>query len=166
VFFAGVIAVLVAYGAWEALGYVRATTGLGEFGYAFALGAATFARVMFLTAVATVIWVPVGVWIGMSPKVTRSAQPIVRVLAGFPANFLFPFATAVFVAPRWPRPGSPPPPPPPRTRRCPTSAPAAWPACWSKQLFARHAGGRYAELYDYDSDDEELTLEPGAASYR
>ena len=22
--------------------------------------------------------------------------------------------------------------------------------------------GRYAELYDYDSDDEELTLEPGA----
>jgi NitT/TauT family transport system ATP-binding protein len=25
--------------------------------------------------------------------------------------------------------------------------------------------GRYAELYDYDSDDEELTLEPGAANY-
>ena len=98
VFFAGVIAVLVAYGAWEALGYVRATTGLGEFGYAFGLGAATFARVIFLTAVATVIWVPVGVWIGMSPKVTRFAQPVVQVLAGFPANFLFPFATAVFVA--------------------------------------------------------------------
>ena len=98
VFFAGVIAVLVAYGAWQALGYVRATTGLGEFGYAFALGAATFARVIFLTAVATVIWVPVGVWIGMSPKVTRFAQPVVQILAGFPANFLFPFATAVFVA--------------------------------------------------------------------
>ena len=25
--------------------------------------------------------------------------------------------------------------------------------------------GRYAELYDYDSDDEELTLEPGAQDY-
>ncbi|HEY6493492.1 MAG TPA: nitrate/sulfonate/bicarbonate ABC transporter ATP-binding protein [Trebonia sp.] len=25
--------------------------------------------------------------------------------------------------------------------------------------------GRYSELYDYDSDDEELTLEPGAADY-
>ena len=25
--------------------------------------------------------------------------------------------------------------------------------------------GRYAELYDYDSDDEELTLEPGASDY-
>jgi NitT/TauT family transport system permease protein len=98
VFFAGVIAAVVVYGAWQALGYVRSTTGLGEFGYAFALGAATFARVMFLTAVATVIWVPIGVWIGMNPKVTRFAQPIVQVLAGFPANFLFPFATAIFIA--------------------------------------------------------------------
>lgn len=98
VFFAGVLVVLVGYGAWEALGYVRATTGLGEFGYAFALGAATFARVMLLTAVATVVWVPIGVWIGMNPKVTRFAQPVVQVLASFPANFLFPFATAVFVA--------------------------------------------------------------------
>ncbi|HEY1703322.1 MAG TPA: ABC transporter permease subunit [Trebonia sp.] len=97
VFFAGVLAVVVAYGAWEALGYVRATTGLGEFGYAFALGAATFARVVALTAVATVIWVPVGVWIGMNPKVTRLAQPVVQVLASFPANFLFPFATAIFI---------------------------------------------------------------------
>ena len=93
VFFAGVLAVLVAYGAWEALGYVRATTGLGEFGYAFALGAATFARVIVLVAFATVVWVPIGVWIGMNPKVTRFAQPIVQVLASFPANFLFPFAT-------------------------------------------------------------------------
>jgi NitT/TauT family transport system permease protein len=98
VFFAGVIAAVVAYGAWQALGYVRATTGLGEFGYAFELGAATFARVMFLVAVATVIWVPVGVWIGMTPKVTRFAQPVVQILAGFPANFLFPFATVLFVA--------------------------------------------------------------------
>jgi NitT/TauT family transport system permease protein len=98
VFFAGAIAAVVAYGAWQALGYVRATTGLGEFGYAFALGAATFARVIALTAVATVIWVPAGVWIGMNPRITRFAQPLVQVLAGFPANFLFPFATAVFVA--------------------------------------------------------------------
>jgi NitT/TauT family transport system permease protein len=98
VFFAGVISVIVAYGAWQALGYVHATTGLGEFGYAAALGAATLARVMLLTAVATVVWVPLGVWIGMSPKVIRLAQPVVLILASFPANLLFPFAVAVFVA--------------------------------------------------------------------
>jgi NitT/TauT family transport system permease protein len=98
VFFAGVIAAAVAYGAWHALGYVRDTTGLGEFAYAFALGAATFGRVVVLTVFATVVWVPIGVWIGMNPRVTRFAQPVVQVLASFPANLLFPFATAAFVA--------------------------------------------------------------------
>ena len=53
---------------------------------------------MVLLARRHVIWVPIGVWIGMNPKVTRFAQPIVQVLACFPANFLFPFATVVFVA--------------------------------------------------------------------
>ncbi|WEB45328.1 ABC transporter permease subunit [Streptomyces yunnanensis] len=98
VFFAGAVAVLVLFGAWKALGYVQSTVGLGEFGHAFAVGAATFGRVVLLLIVATVVWVPIGVWIGMNPKVTRFAQPVVQVLASFPANFLFPFATALFVA--------------------------------------------------------------------
>jgi NitT/TauT family transport system permease protein len=98
VFFAGVLAALIAYGAWQALTYVHEKTGLGEFGYALALGAATLARVMVLTAFATVVWVPIGVWIGMNPRVTRFAQPVVQVLASFPANFLFPLVTLVFVA--------------------------------------------------------------------
>jgi len=46
-----------------------------------------------MLVVATLIWVPIGVWIGLNPKVTRFAQPIVQVLASFPANFLFPFIT-------------------------------------------------------------------------
>jgi NitT/TauT family transport system permease protein len=98
VFFAGAITVIVIYGAWRALSYVDHTVGAAEFGHALALGAATFARVIILVAVATVVWVPIGVWIGLNPKVTRIAQPIVQVLASFPANFLFPFATAAFVA--------------------------------------------------------------------
>jgi NitT/TauT family transport system permease protein len=98
VFFAGVVSAAVVFGALKALGYVRSTVGLGEFGTAFALGAATFARVIVVIAFATVVWVPIGVWIGMNPKVTRIAQPVVQVLASFPANFLFPFATAAFVA--------------------------------------------------------------------
>jgi NitT/TauT family transport system permease protein len=98
VFFAGAVSVVVVYAAWRALAYVHHTVGAAEFGHALALGAATFTRVVILVAVATVIWVPVGVWIGLNPKVTRIAQPVVQVLASFPANFLFPFATAAFVA--------------------------------------------------------------------
>jgi NitT/TauT family transport system permease protein len=98
VFFFGAVSTVVIYGAWRALDYVHVHVGLGAFGHAFVLGAATFARVVVLLIVASVIWVPIGVWIGMNPRVSRLAQPIVQVLASFPANFLFPFAAAFFVA--------------------------------------------------------------------
>ena len=98
VFFAGAVFAVVVYGAWRALDYVHMTTGLGAFGPAFVDGAATFGRVVVLIIVASAIWVPVGVWIGMNPRVSRLAQPGVQVLASFPANFLFPFAAAFFIA--------------------------------------------------------------------
>jgi NitT/TauT family transport system permease protein len=62
------------------------------------LGFVTFLRVVIVVAISTVIWVPIGVKIGMSPRLARYAQPIVQVLASFPANFLFPFAAAFFIA--------------------------------------------------------------------
>jgi NitT/TauT family transport system permease protein len=98
VFFAGAVSVVVIFGAYKALDYVQVHVGLGAFGHAFLLGAATFGRVVVLLIIASVIWVPIGVWIGMNPRVSRLAQPIVQVLASFPANFLFPFAAAFFVA--------------------------------------------------------------------
>jgi NitT/TauT family transport system permease protein len=98
VFFAGAVFAVVVYGAWRALDYVHVSIGLGAFGPAFVDGAATFGRVVVLLIVASVIWVPVGVWIGMNPRVSRLAQPVVQVLASFPANFLFPFAAAFFIA--------------------------------------------------------------------
>jgi len=97
VFFFGAVSVVVVFGAWKALEYVHVHVGLGAFGPAFVDGAATFVRVVILLIVASVIWVPIGVWIGMNPRVSRLAQPVVQVLASFPANFLFPFAAAFFV---------------------------------------------------------------------
>jgi NitT/TauT family transport system permease protein len=47
--------------------------------------------------VSSVIWVPVGVWIGFNPRVAQFMQPIVQVLASFPANFIFPFAIVIFL---------------------------------------------------------------------
>jgi NitT/TauT family transport system permease protein len=98
VFFAGAVSAVAIFGAWRALDYVHVHTGLGAFGHAFALGAATFGRVVVLLIIASLIWVPIGVWIGMNPRISRLAQPVVQILASFPANFLFPFATAFFVA--------------------------------------------------------------------
>ncbi len=97
--FGAVVAVLVAYGAYALLHDIATArgVGLGQIPHCFALGAATFGRVVVLIVLATIIWVPVGVWIGMNPRVSRLAQPIVQVVASFPANFLFPFATLAFI---------------------------------------------------------------------
>jgi NitT/TauT family transport system permease protein len=50
-----------------------------------------------LVIVSSLIWVPIGVKIGMNPKLSRYAQPVVQVLASFPAILLFPFAIVLFL---------------------------------------------------------------------
>jgi NitT/TauT family transport system permease protein len=61
------------------------------------LGALTLLRVAGVLALAGLVWTPIGTWIGMNPRVARFAQPVVQVLASFPANFLFPLFALVFV---------------------------------------------------------------------
>ena len=96
--FAVVVLVAVSYGVFWIGAYINATVGFGEVLHALGLGLVTFGRVIVLVIAATLIWVPIGVWIGLNPKVSRLAQPVVQVLASFPANFLFPIATAVLVS--------------------------------------------------------------------
>jgi len=96
--FAAAVGVLIVYGLVRMVGFIDETAGFAEVGHALFLGLITFARVVALVVVATVIWVPVGVWIGLDPKVSRLAQPVVQVLASFPANFLFPLITAALLA--------------------------------------------------------------------
>ncbi|MFE6857307.1 ABC transporter permease [Nocardia sp. NPDC057668] len=96
--FTTVVSVALGIGSLLMLRYIRDTVGFGELAHAAQLGAITLLRVIVLLIVATAVWVPIGVWIGLHPKVSRIAQPIVQVLASFPANFLFPLVTAVLVA--------------------------------------------------------------------
>jgi NitT/TauT family transport system permease protein len=65
------------------------------------LGALTLVRVAVVVAASALVWTPVGVWIGLTPQAARVAQPIVQVLASFPANFLFPLVTLVFLRFHW-----------------------------------------------------------------
>ena len=58
---------------------------------------ATLLRVVVLIAVASLIWVPIGVWIGLRPAWSERLQPIAQFLAAFPANVLFPFAVIVII---------------------------------------------------------------------
>jgi NitT/TauT family transport system permease protein len=50
-----------------------------------------------LIAIASAIWVPVGVWIGLRPWAAERIQPLAQFLAAFPANVLFPIAVVAIV---------------------------------------------------------------------
>src|SRR5262249_47266676 len=55
------------------------------------LGLLTLARVTAMSALATLLWTPIGVWIGLRPQVARIAQPLAQIAASFPVNMTFPF---------------------------------------------------------------------------
>lgn len=57
----------------------------------------TLGRVMASTLLALIWTIPVGVAIGLHPKASRIAQPIVQVVASFPANMLFPLVALVYL---------------------------------------------------------------------
>jgi NitT/TauT family transport system permease protein len=60
-------------------------------------GGITLLRVAVLVVIATIIWVPIGVAIGLRPAVAEKVQPLVQFLAAFPANLLFPVAVYLIV---------------------------------------------------------------------
>jgi NitT/TauT family transport system permease protein len=62
------------------------------------LGLLTFLRVAAMTALATLVWTPIAVWIGLRPRVARIAQPLAQIAASFPVNMTFPFVVALFIA--------------------------------------------------------------------
>ncbi len=56
----------------------------------FFLGLITATRVFVLISVVSLIWVPVGVWVGLRPRVAEFIQPLAQFLAAFPANLFYP----------------------------------------------------------------------------
>jgi NitT/TauT family transport system permease protein len=76
---------------------VHGDVPVGEIGHVIGLGLITLLRVAVLIALASLIWVPIGVWVGMRPRVASIVQPIAQFLAAFPANLFFGFAVSAIV---------------------------------------------------------------------
>ena len=70
----------------------------GEMAHIVWLGVLTLLRVAVMTIFATLVWTPIGVWIGLRPHVARIAQPLAQIAASFPVNMTFPFIVAFFIA--------------------------------------------------------------------
>ncbi|HXY89566.1 MAG TPA: ABC transporter permease subunit [Xanthobacteraceae bacterium] len=92
------VLLFAAYALWYIFDYVRSELGFDDIAQAFGLGFLTLIRVAVLIALASAIWVPIGVWIGLRPWAAERVQPIAQFLAAFPANVLFPIAVVGIVA--------------------------------------------------------------------
>jgi NitT/TauT family transport system permease protein len=93
-----VVIVAALWGGWMVISFVSRTLTVGDAVKVFGLGALTLIRVLVLIVVASVIWVPIGVWIGLRPIWAERIQPVAQFLAAFPANVLFPAVVGVIVA--------------------------------------------------------------------
>ncbi len=92
-----IVALLLALAIWQAVRFLAPELGWHDIGTTLGLGALTAIRVFILIALASCVWVPVGIYVGLRPKVARVVQPIAQFLAAFPANLLFPVAVAAIV---------------------------------------------------------------------
>jgi NitT/TauT family transport system permease protein len=93
------IVAAVVLGLWHIVVVLIQNTPLREALQVCGLATLTMLRVFILIALASVIWVPIGVWVGMRPKAAQIVQPIAQFMAAFPANLLFPIA--VFGIVKW-----------------------------------------------------------------
>ncbi|WP_025110324.1 ABC transporter permease subunit [Pseudomonas sp. H1h] len=91
------IALLTAYALYHIVLYVGTEVTLDEVGHVFLLGFFTLLRVAGLIFIASLIWVPLGVMIGLRPALAEKIQPLAQFLAAFPANLLFPVFVIVIL---------------------------------------------------------------------
>ncbi len=86
-----------AFAGWKTVEYISATLSWADAWSATKLGFLTLIRVVVLMIIATLLWVPIGVWIGLRPKVAERVQPLAQFLAAFPANIAFPAVVVLIV---------------------------------------------------------------------
>lgn len=70
--------------------YLFRTMPLNTIIQVFFLGSITAIRVIILIILSSLLWIPIGVWIGLRPKLAQAVQPIIQFFAAFPANLFYP----------------------------------------------------------------------------
>ncbi len=93
-----VVIAVAAWAAWLTISYIATELDWDEVMQVFVLTFYTLIRVVVLMALATVVWVPISVWIGLRPRWAEAVQPIAQFLAAFPVNLLFGAAVSLVLA--------------------------------------------------------------------
>jgi NitT/TauT family transport system permease protein len=78
--------------------FVHSEVGMSEVLHVFGLGLITLVRVLVLIGLASVVWVPIAVWIGLRPQYSQKVQALAQFLAAFPVNLMFPLVVFILVS--------------------------------------------------------------------
>jgi len=91
------VGAVVAAGVWHIARVLVLNTTASEALEVVGLGLITLLRVLVLIVLASLVWVPIGIWVGLRPRATAIVQPVAQFLAAFPANLLFPMVVYFIV---------------------------------------------------------------------
>ncbi|VTZ51546.1 Sulfonate ABC transporter permease [Methylocella tundrae] len=91
------IAAVILWAGRQIVQYVSTELSWSDFWVSVEYTCFTMLRVIILMILATIVWVPVGVWIGLRPRIAEKVQPLAQFLAAFPANVIFPIAVVLIL---------------------------------------------------------------------
>ena len=92
-----VISAIIFASLWLLIQFIVRHISLTEIPHVLFLGAMTSLRVIVVTIVCSLIWVPIGVLIGLNRRAAKIVQPIAQFLAAFPTNVLFPIVVILIL---------------------------------------------------------------------
>ncbi len=83
--------------AFHAYRYIFSQLHFEEIQHVLFLASMTLLRVLILCFLVSLIWVPIGVMIGLNSRLASRFQPWVQFMAAFPSNLFFPIFVVVIV---------------------------------------------------------------------
>ncbi len=84
-------------GGYALFTYIFTALNLHDVLHVAFLGAITGTRVIVLILVSSLVWIPVGVWIGQRPHFSQKTQAVIQFVAAFPANLFYPLFVIAIV---------------------------------------------------------------------
>lgn len=93
----GILGTLLVHYLYQLIYNISPHIKLSEILNVLYLSTVTGVKVMLMVLVASVIWVPIGVKIGLSNKLSNIFEPITQFLAAIPAQIFYPFVTIVII---------------------------------------------------------------------
>lgn len=93
----GLVTLLTLGASFGLLRYILNDLKFNDILHVFLLGAATGTRVIVLIIFSSIVWIPVGVWVGRRPRLAQKTQAVVQFFAAFPANLFYPLFVIAIV---------------------------------------------------------------------